>query len=156
MAMRILALTAAFMALAPQARAVACHCARDAALHRPSTPAEHAQTERLNREFRAASQTPVVAPVAPPGPPARAAENTPPPAPHGSQLEQYLELRRAYDRQLWAYYRAFPSRGQTYAYAKPQPAPAPAVSENEIGLQDKNRLAPWHGYNPHDGLSNGY
>jgi len=109
-------------------------------LHRPSTPAERAETRRLNREFLArAEPLPPPAASAPPralqGPPQSAPSYAPPPPsappppvaynappappplrdesrhePYRSQLEEYRELREAYDRQLRAYYRAFPPR----------------------------------------------
>jgi hypothetical protein len=62
-------------------------------------------------------------------------------------------LRDGYDRRLRDYTRAVPPPQAT---ARMQPPPAAAVPGNEIGLQDRNRLDPWHGYNPHDGPNNGY
>ena len=123
--------------------------ARDRYLHRPATPEEQAETARLNRDFNHGSQQNAPLPAkpdqAPPAPP-RQAEN-PPPASYQSQLEEYRALREAYDRQLRAYYRAFPP--QNYARTA-----APAMDERPG--QDAARADAWHGYNGHDGLSNGY
>jgi hypothetical protein len=106
MAIRADFLGAAFLALVVPAQAApSCHCARDWALHRPSTKAERAETARLNRAFRAARQSSASQSSAPPQ---RTAENAPPPAPHRSQVEEYRDLRAAYEHQLEAYYRAFP------------------------------------------------
>ena len=124
-------------------------------LHRPSADAERAETARLNREFLSAARAtaPAIAPVK-----REAQQAQPAPPPQGSQLQQYLELRRAYDRQLWAYYRAFPLPAQTHAHATPPlaPAPLPYARPDEIYGQDTARLDPWHGYNPNGGLANGY
>jgi hypothetical protein len=89
-----------------------------------------------------------------------AQQTQPAPPPGGSRLEQYLELRRAYDRQLRAYYRAFPPPARTYAQAPPPaplaPTPRAYARPDETYGQDTARLDPWHGYNPRSGLANGY
>jgi hypothetical protein len=150
-------LLAVFMIFAPQIQAAACHCKTSEAIrryrHRLSPDEERAETARLNREYRSAARA--TAPIAAPAPPTREAQQIQP-APQGSQLEQYLELRRAYDHQLWAYYRAFPV--QTHAQAAPPaPVPLPAHARpDETYGQDAGRLDPWHGYNPRGGLANGY
>jgi hypothetical protein len=148
----------AFMIFAPQVQAADCHCklrtshASHRYLHRPSTDEERAETARLNREFLSAARAPApaIAPVM-----RQAQQAQPAPPPQGSPLEQYLELRRAYDRQLWAYYRAFPPPARTYAQAPP-PAPLTHARPDETYGQDAARLDPWHGYNPRSGLANGY
>ncbi len=150
-------LLAAFMTFAPQIQAAACHCKTTHVSgryqHRLSPDEERAETARLNREYRSAARA--TAPIAAPAPPTREAQQMQP-APQGSQLEQYLELRRAYDRQLWAYYRAFPVQAHAQAAAS-APVPLPAhVRPDETYSQDTARLDPWHGYNPRGGLANGY
>ncbi|HYS45246.1 MAG TPA: hypothetical protein VEM35_02335 [Rhizomicrobium sp.] len=125
-----------------------CHCKAARRLDRPSTPQELAETARLNREYLTTTRPPPAAPT----PPLAGQQADAPPAPYGSQLEQYRALREAYDRQLRAYYRAFPPS----AYARP-PAPlAYAPPRDESYGQDAARQAPWHGYNRHDGPTNGY
>jgi hypothetical protein len=125
---------------------------------------EQAETARLNREFnnapaaRAASAPPPLvasapAPVPAPSPlgtPPRQAENVPP-AQYRSALEEYQALREAYDRQLRAYYRAFPAQ----ASARP-PAQNTAPTQAELAGQDAARANPWHGFNRQNGPGNGY
>jgi hypothetical protein len=113
---------------------------------------EQAATARLNREFsqesgHAPSPLPASAPVR------QTASAPPPPAPaqYRSALEEYQALREAYDRQLRAYYRAFPAQVSARA-----PAPGSLPSASELAAQDAARADAWHGYNRHDGLSNGY
>jgi hypothetical protein len=135
---------------------------RDWYLHRPSTTAEREETAQLNRQFHTAANAPV--PVAPP---MREARIAPPPPPYGSQMDQYRDLRDAYDRQLRAYYRAFPSRDSERQASAQPPAPyyapdyrpAPYYGPGpgyETTTQDAGRLDPWRGYNPYDGPGNGY
>jgi len=154
----------AFMIFAPQIQAADCHCklrtshASHQYLHRPSIDEERAETARLNREFLSAARAPApaIAPVT-----RQAQQTQPAPPPQGSQLQQYQELRGAYDRQLRAYYRAFPPPARTNAQAPPPallaaPAPLGYVRPDETYGQDAARLDPWHGYNPRSGLANGY
>jgi hypothetical protein len=134
----------AFMALAPQVQAAACHCkarthTSDRSLHRPSTEEEHAQTARLNREYLAAVRS--------------AMRETPKTTAYQSELDQYRQLREGYDRRLRDYYRAVPPRGQSFAQTPPPPVPAHA---DERYGQEAARLDPWHGYNSRGGLANGY
>ena len=159
----------------------ACHCKRTAgakassharnwALHRPSTPQERAETARLNRELglppgavpmRAAQSSP------PPAPPMRAAQNPPP-------VDR--QMRAEYDRRLndRGYPAGYGPSEQAYApriyYPPPRPPyppaapPAPNYAASgyarPIYVPDAYapdaRLDPWHGYNGHDGLGNGY
>jgi len=122
---------------------------------------EQAETARLNREFnnapspRAASAPPPVAASAPvPTTPSplgtgpRQAENIPP-AQYSSALEEYRALREAYDRQLRAYYRAFPAQASARS-------PVSAPTQAELAGQNAARADAWHGFNGHNGLGNGY
>jgi hypothetical protein len=152
----VLVAALAFMTLGSQAQAAArCHCARTARhLHQPSTPAERAETARLNREFLAASRGRAEVSAQ-----RRAANVLAAPPSYRSQLEHYRELRETYERQLRAYYQAYPpSNRHADAHARPLPPPAPnaRVLEDEARRQDASRLDPWHGYNSHDGPANGY
>jgi hypothetical protein len=111
---------------------------------------EQAETARLNREFNNAP------PPLPPSAPRQAATLPPPAAPaqYRSALEEYRALREAYDRQLRAYYRAFPAQASVNV-----PPPQTATNASlpaEHAAQDAARADVWHGYNRHDGLGNGY
>ena len=107
---------------------------------------EQTETARLNREFNQESSH--APPPLPPSAPVRQTANVPPPPPaqYRSALEEYQALREAYDRQLRAYYRAFP----------PQTTARAALPSDERAGQDAARADPWHGFNGHDGLGNGY
>ncbi|HET7084648.1 MAG TPA: hypothetical protein VFI23_07760 [Rhizomicrobium sp.] len=143
----ILALTAGLALAAPGVCLAQTHQARARDLE------EQAETARLNREFNHGVQPAAGAPaLALPTLP-RQAENTAPPV-YRSQLEEYQALRETYDRQLRAYYGAFPAQatGPTIGQATPL-ASSPAA---EIAGQDAARADPWRGYNHHNGLSNGY
>jgi hypothetical protein len=110
---------------------------------------EQAETARLNRELNRTAP-PVSAPprqAENTAPPPRQAANTAPPAQYRSALEEYQALREAYDRQLRAYYRAFPAQAAA-------PVSNPAPTQAELAGQDAARASPWHAYNRRDG--NGY
>jgi hypothetical protein len=116
---------------------------------------EQAETARLNREFNNAPP-----PLPPSAPPPRQAANlpipptmAPAPAQYRSALEEYQALRESYDRQLRAYYRAFPAQASSRTVA---PAPGSLPSPAEFAAQDAARADVWHGYNRHDGPGNGY
>ena len=123
---------------------------------------EQAETARLNRDLNnapspqaasaplaASAPAPVPAPSPLGTPPPRQAENAPP-ARYGSALEEYQALREAYDRQLRAYYRAFPAQ----ASARPPSIAAP--TQAELAGQNAARADAWHGYNRQNGPGNGY
>lgn len=117
---------------------------------------EQAETARLNRGFNPQAGQAAPAPQTPvqPPPPRQTANVSLPPSPaqYHSALEEYQALREAYDRQLRAYYRAFPA--QAYVQGAPLPAETRAPSPAERAAQDAARAQPWHGYN--GGLRNGY
>jgi len=117
---------------------------------------EQAATARLNRDFNNApppltASAPAPAP-SPLGTPPRQAENVPP-AQYHSALEEYQALREAYDRQLRAYYRAFPAQTAAQTTAR---APASAPTQAELAGQNAARVDAWHGYNRSNGPGNGY
>lgn len=100
---------------------------RERELHQPSTPAERAETGRLNREFLEASR-------------AAARASAPPPKPDAAQLayeqqmKNYRALTESYERRMRAY-------NQLHAQA-------------EENWQDAARADAWHGYNARG--NNGY
>lgn len=114
---------------------------------------EQAETARLNRQ-RDNTPVPVSTPAPPvAAPPRQAANVSPSPAQYHSALEEYQALREAYDRQLRAYYRAFPAQAAVHA---PLPASNTAPTQAELAGQDAARADAWHGYNGQNGSGNGY
>lgn len=98
--------------------------------HRPSTPAERAETSRLNREYLAAARaTPL------PPPESGGAEQA-----YQEQLKNYRALTQSYERRMRDYNRLH--------------AQADLPQAEEPRWQDAARLDPWRGYNSHGG--NGY
>jgi hypothetical protein len=120
-------------------------------LHRPSTPAERAQTAELNRKSLPFSQPIYNAPWS------NGASSDD--DQYQRALREYRAARREYDQQMWLYSEQVQhSRSPHYsgsseqhfaAPVAPHYIPAPPQYQNE-------RPNPWHGYNPNNGPGNGY